>query len=190
VAPAVAEAAMRSGVATRPLADIEAYRESLSQFVYHSGIIMKPLFAKAKQSPKRIVYAEGEEERVLRAVQVVVDEGLARPVLIGRPAVLERRLARLGLRIQPGVDFDLINPESDPRYSDYWRTYHQLAERKGVSPEYAKIERRSRWFVVRHLWHARATFDVCRSSDWAQSGRQLLCRNECTDVAGPYGVYY
>jgi len=148
VAPAVAEAAMRSGVATRPLADIEAYRESLSQFVYHSGIIMKPLFAKAKQSPKRIVYAEGEEERVLRAVQVVVDEGLARPVLIGRPAVLERRLARLGLRIQPGVDFDLINPESDPRYSDYWRTYHQLAERKGVSPEYAKIEMRRRLTLI------------------------------------------
>ncbi len=144
VAPAVAKAAMESGVATRPIADLDAYRESLSQFVYHSGLIMKPLFAAAKASPKRVVYAEGEDERVLRAVQIVVDEGLAQPVLIGRPQVLEQRIERLGLRIKAGREFELVNPELDPRYRDYWSTYHRLVERKGVSPEYAKLEMRRR----------------------------------------------
>ncbi|MFZ1910185.1 MAG: NADP-dependent malic enzyme [Burkholderiales bacterium] len=144
IAPAVAKAAMDSGVATRPLADLEAYRESLTQFVYHSGLIMKPLFSAAKAAPRRVVYAEGEDERVLRAVQIVVDEGIANPVLIGRPGVIEQRLERLGLRMRPGREFDLVNPEYDPRYRDYWSTYHQLTERKGVSPEYAKIEMRRR----------------------------------------------
>jgi malate dehydrogenase (oxaloacetate-decarboxylating)(NADP+) len=144
VAPAVAKAAMDSGVATRPIADLEAYRESLSQFVYHSGLIMKPLFAAAKRAPKRVVYAEGEDERVLRAVQIVVDEGLAQPVLIGRPPVIEQRIERLGLRVKAGRDFQLVNPELDPRYRDYWNTYHKLVERKGVSPEYAKVEMRRR----------------------------------------------
>ena len=148
IAPAVAEAAMKSGVATRPLADIEAYRDSLSQFVYHSGIIMKPLFAAAKASPKRIVYAEAEDERVLRAVQVVIDEGLARPILVGRPAVLEQRIERLGLRLKAGKDFDLVNPDSDARYRDYWTSYHKLTARKGVSPEYAKIEMRRRLSLI------------------------------------------
>ncbi|MEX2197955.1 MAG: NADP-dependent malic enzyme [Burkholderiales bacterium] len=144
VAPAVAQAAMDSGVATRPIEDLAAYRESLSQFVYHSGLIMKPLFAAAKAAPKRVVYAEGEDERVLRAVQIVVDEGLAQPTLIGRPQVIEQRAERLGLRIRPGREFDLVNPELDPRYRDYWSTYHALTERKGVSPEYAKLEMRRR----------------------------------------------
>ena len=144
IAPAVAQAAMDSGVAARPLADLDAYRESLTQFVYHSGLIMKPLFSAAKSAPRRVVYAEGEDERVLRAVQVVIDEGLAKPVLIGRPAVIARRLDQLGLRMRPGVEFDLVNPDDDPRYRDYWRTYHKLTERKGVSPEYAKIEMRRR----------------------------------------------
>ncbi len=144
VAPAVAQAAMDSGVATRPIEDLAAYRESLSQFVYHSGLIMKPLFAAAKAAPKRVVYAEGEDERVLRAVQIVVDEGLAQPTLIGRPQVIEQRAERLGLRIRPGREFDLVNPELDPRYRDYWSTYHALTERKGVSPEYAKVEMRRR----------------------------------------------
>jgi malate dehydrogenase (oxaloacetate-decarboxylating)(NADP+) len=144
VAPAVAKAAMDSGVATRPIADLDAYRESLSQFVYHSGLIMKPLFAAAKSSPKRVVYAEGEDERVLRAVQIVVDEGLAQPLLIGRPQVLEQRIERLGLRIRAGRDFQPVNPELDPRYRDYWSSYHKLVERKGVSPEYAKLEMRRR----------------------------------------------
>ena len=148
IAPAVAQAAMDSGVATRPIDSIDAYRDSLAQFVYHSGLIMKPLFAGAKASPKRIVYAEGEDERVLRAVQVVVDEGLAHPVLIGRPAVIERRLEQFGLRIRAGRDYSLINPDSDPRYRDYWTTYHRLAERQGVSQEYAKIEMRRRHTLI------------------------------------------
>jgi malate dehydrogenase (oxaloacetate-decarboxylating)(NADP+) len=145
VAPAVAQAAMDSGVATRPINDLAAYRESLAQFVYHSGLIMKPLFAAAKtMAHKRIVYAEGEDERVLRAVQIVVDENLAKPTLIGRPQVIEQRIERLGLRVRAGKDFDLVNPEYDPRYRDYWSTYHTLTERRGVSPEYAKIEMRRR----------------------------------------------
>ena len=148
VAPAVARAAMASGVATRPIADLDAYRESLTQFVYHSGLIMKPLFAAAKLAPRRIVYAEGEDERVLRAVQVVVDEGLAKPTLIGRPSVIEQRLERLGLRIRPGADFALVNPQSDPRHRDYWKTYHRLTERRGVSPAYAKIEMRRRGTLI------------------------------------------
>jgi malate dehydrogenase (oxaloacetate-decarboxylating)(NADP+) len=148
IAPAVAKAAMDSGVATRPIADLAAYRESLTQFVYHSGLIMKPLFAAAKSAPRRVVYAEGEDERVLRAVQVVLDEGLARPIVIGRPQVVERRLATLGLRMQPKRDFDIVNPEFDPRYRDYWSTYHRLTERRGVSPEYAKIEMRRRLTLI------------------------------------------
>jgi malate dehydrogenase (oxaloacetate-decarboxylating)(NADP+) len=148
IAPAVARAAIDSGVATRPIADLDAYRESLSQFVYHSGLIMKPLFSAAKLSPKRIVYAEGEDERVLRAVQTVVDEGLATPVLIGRPAVIERRIERLGLRIRAGREFDLVNPEFDARYRDYWTDYHRLTEREGVSPEYARIEMRRRLTLI------------------------------------------
>jgi malate dehydrogenase (oxaloacetate-decarboxylating)(NADP+) len=148
IAPAVAKAAMDSGVAMRPLADMDAYRESLTQFVYHSGLIMKPLFAAAKEKPRRVVYAEGEDERVLRAVQVVLDEGLAKPIVIGRPQVIDRRLATLGLRMQAGRDFELVNPEFDPRYRDYWTTYHRLTERRGVSPEYAKIEMRRRLTLI------------------------------------------
>jgi len=144
VAPAVARAAMESGVATRPIADLDAYRASLTQFVYHSGLIMKPLFSAANASPKRIVYAEGEDERVLRAVQIVIDEGLAKPTLIGRPQVIEQRIERLGLRLRAGRDFALTNPEQDPRYKDYWKAYHRLTERKGVSPEYARVEMRRR----------------------------------------------
>jgi len=142
VAPAVAKAAMDSGVATRPLADLEAYRASLGQFVYHSGVIMQPLFTAAKAQPRRVAYAEGEDERVLRAAQIVVDEGLARPILIGRPQVIEQRLERLGLRVRPGQEFDLVNPEFDTRYRDYWTTYHQLSARRGVTPEYARVEMR------------------------------------------------
>jgi malate dehydrogenase (oxaloacetate-decarboxylating)(NADP+) len=142
VAPAVAQAAMESGVATRPLENLEAYRESLSRFVYHSGVIMQPLFTAAKKQPRRVVYAEGEDERVLRAAQIVVDEGLARPTLIGRPQVIEQRLERLGLRVRLGKEFELVNPESDPRYREYWTTYQQLSERRGVTPGYARVEMR------------------------------------------------
>jgi malate dehydrogenase (oxaloacetate-decarboxylating)(NADP+) len=144
IAPAVAKAAMDSGVATRPLADLEAYRASLTQFVYHSGLIMKPLFSAATAAPRRVIYAEGEDERVLRAVQIVTDEGLAKPTLIGRPQVVEQRIERLGLRLRAGREFQLVNPEQDPRYKEYWKTYHKLTERKGVSPEYARVEMRRR----------------------------------------------
>ncbi|HEV8518866.1 MAG TPA: NADP-dependent malic enzyme [Burkholderiales bacterium] len=145
VAPAVAKAAMDSGVATRPIADFDAYRDSLQQFVYHSGLIMKPLFSAAKEaSRRRIVYAEGEDERVLRAAQVVSDEKLAFPILIGRPAVIERRIERYGLRLTPGADCELINLESDPRYRDYWEEYYRLTERNGVSQTDAQTEMRRR----------------------------------------------
>jgi malate dehydrogenase (oxaloacetate-decarboxylating)(NADP+) len=154
VAPAVARAAMESGVATRPLADLEAYTQSLTQFVYQSGLIMKPLFTAAKKAPRRVVYAEGEDERVLRAVQIAVDEGLARPILVGRPQVIEQRLERLGLRVRPGKEIELVNPEFDPRYRDYWSTYAQLAERKGVTPEYARVEmRRNQTLIATMMVH-------------------------------------
>ena len=153
IAPAVAQAAMASGVATRPIDDIQAYRDQLQQFVYHSGTFMKPIFAIAKNAhdgggKSRIVFAEGEEERVLRAVQVVIDEKLAKPILIGRPAVIGKRLERFGLRMRPEVDFDLVNPEFDNRYRDYWETYHRLAARKGVTQQYAKIEMRRRLTLI------------------------------------------
>ena len=148
IAPAVAKAAMDSGVATRPIDDFDAYRQRLTQFVYHSGLLMKPIFAAAKKAPQRIVYAEGEDERVLRAVQVVVDEGLAKPILVGRPAVIERRLARYGLRMKPGTHFEIINPEQDDRYREFWSEYYRLTQRKGVSQEYAKIEMRRRLTLI------------------------------------------
>ena len=151
IAPAVAKAAHDSGVATRPIADLDAYAESLQQFVYRSGTFMKPLFATAKNTPpglKRIVYAEGEDERVLRAVQVIVDEKLARPIMVGRPAVLEQRIEKFGLRLKLGEHFDVINPDHDERYRDYWQTYHQMGMRKGVTEEWAKLEMRRRHSLI------------------------------------------
>src|SRR6185503_1508273 len=140
IAPAVAKAAMESGVATRPIADLRAYRDQLTQFVYTSGLIMKPVFEAAKKNPKRVVFCEGEDQRVLHAVQTVVDEGLARPIVIGRPEVVLPRLEKLGLRMRPDTDFELVNPNSDPRFRDYWQLYHGIMERKGVSVEVAKRE--------------------------------------------------
>ncbi|MFC5511522.1 NADP-dependent malic enzyme [Massilia jejuensis] len=151
IAPAVAKAAMDGGVAARPIADLEAYTESLQQIVYRSGSFMKPLFQVAKSTPpemKRIVYAEGEDERVLRAVQVVVDEKLARPILVGRPAVLEQRIEKFGLRLKLGVHFDVINPDFDERYRDYWQTYHQMVMRKGVTADMAKLAMRRRHTLI------------------------------------------
>ncbi len=148
IAPAVARAAMESGVATRPITDWDAYTTLLNGFVWRSGLIMKPVFAAAKRNPKRIIFSEGESERVLRAVQIVVDEGLARPILIGRPAVVANNIERFGLRLQPGVDFDLVNPDSDPRYDTLWKHYHSLMERSGVSVEYAKREVRRRSTLI------------------------------------------
>lgn len=138
IAPAVAKAAAESGVATRPIEEIEAYRDSLSRFVYQTSMIMRPVFAAAKTSLQRVAYAEGEDERVLRAVQVVVEEGLAKPILIGRPAVIAARIEKAGLRLQPGVDVEICNPEDDPRFRQYWETYHRIMGRDGVTPETAK----------------------------------------------------
>ncbi|MGB6055787.1 MAG: NADP-dependent malic enzyme [Burkholderiaceae bacterium] len=151
VAPAVARAAQESGVASRPIEDLAAYEEKLQQFVYHSGTFMRPMFQIAKKAPaakKRIVFAEGEEERILRAVQVVVDERLAKPILVGRPQVLEQRIARFGLRLKMDVDFEVINPDYDERYRDYWQTYFQMTKRKGVTEQYAKLEMRRRLTLI------------------------------------------
>ncbi len=147
IAPAVAKAAMDDGVAQRPIKDFDAYRNQLQQFVYHSGTLMKPLFSIAKRVPanqKRIVFAEGEDERVLRAVQIIIDEHLATPILIGRPAVIEHRIGKFGLRIKAGEDFETVNPENDSRFRDFWQTYLALTERKGVTESFAKLEMRRR----------------------------------------------
>ena len=138
IAPAVALAAAESGVATRPITDAQAYREQLTKYVYQTGMFMRPVFLAAKSKPARVVYAEGEDERVLRAVQVVKDEGLAQPILVGRPNVIRMRIERAGLRLRPGVDFELVDPEDDPRYRACWEEYRRLAGRDGISPEMAK----------------------------------------------------
>jgi malate dehydrogenase (oxaloacetate-decarboxylating)(NADP+) len=152
IAPAVAKAAQESGVATRPITDLEAYRQSLSRFVSQTGMLMRPVFMAAKAAPARVIYAEGEDERVLRAVQVVLDEGLAKPILIGRPAVIAMRIERAGLRLKPGVDFEVVNPEDDPRYRACWEDYHRLMAREGVSAEAAKAAlRRSNTLIAAML---------------------------------------
>ena len=151
IAPAVARAAESSGVAARPIQDMDAYIEKLEQFVYHSGTFMRPIFQvakKAAEANKRIVYAEGEEERVLRAVQVIVDENLAKPILVGRPEVLEQRIKKFGLRLRPGTDFEVINPNFDNRYRDYWQTFLEMSRRKGVTEQYAKLEMRRRHTLI------------------------------------------
>jgi malate dehydrogenase (oxaloacetate-decarboxylating)(NADP+) len=151
IAPAVAKAAMQSGVATRPIGDFAAYQERLNRFVFRSGFIMKPVFTQAKEQIKRVIYAEGEDERTLRAIQAVVEEGLARPILIGRPAIVEQRLKRFGLAIQPGRDFELINPEDDPRYRTYVQVLVEAAGRKGVTPDAARTLVRTNPTVIAAL---------------------------------------
>jgi malate dehydrogenase (oxaloacetate-decarboxylating)(NADP+) len=151
IAPAVARAAMDSGVATRPIADMEAYARKLLQFVYHGGALMQPIFAAARTmslTRSRIVYAEGEDERVLRAAQVVVDENLARPILVGRPAVIERAIARYGLRLRIGETVTVVNPEHDDRYREYWQEYHRITARRGVTAQYARLEMRRRTTLI------------------------------------------
>ncbi len=151
IAPAVAKAAMESNVATRPIADLEAYGQRLQQFVYYCGTLMQPIFEAARQSPperSRIVYAEGEDERVLRAVQIAVDEKLATPILVGRPAVIEHSIKRHGLRIRVGEHVTVVNPEQDARYREYWQAYHKITERSGVTAQYAKLEMRRRTTLI------------------------------------------
>jgi len=160
LAPAVAKAAMASGVATRPIEDLRAYFEKLNAFVFRTTLLMKPIFARAQADPKRVVYAEGEEETVLRAVQNVVDEGIAKPILIGRPAVIEQRIQRLMLRLKPGIDFELCNIESDPRFKDYWTLYHELMQRRGVTPDSAKAIIRSRSTAIAGIMVRRGEADA------------------------------
>jgi len=160
LAPAVAKAAMASGVATRPIQDMDGYRESLEAFVYRTGMLMKPVFDAARRDPRRVVFAEGEEPNVLRAIQSIVDNGLAFPVMIGRPAVVQHRIEKFGLRITPGVDFELVNPEQDDRYRQYWSTYHQIMERNGVSPEIAKLMVRTRTTIIAALMVHRGEADA------------------------------
>ena len=149
IAPAVAKAAQESGVALRPILDFEAYREKLQSFVYASGSAMKPIYEAAKKgTKKRIAFAEGEDERVLRAVQVVIDEGLAIPTLIGRPSIIAQRIERFGLRLKEGVNYQVVNVEQDPRYKDFWQTYLNLTQRKGVNAQLAKIEMRRRLTLI------------------------------------------
>ncbi|MBL8489997.1 MAG: NADP-dependent malic enzyme, partial [Rhodocyclaceae bacterium] len=148
IAPAVAQAAMDSGVATRPIEDMDGYRQTLNDFVYQTGLLMRPVFAAAKKHPARIIFCEGEDDRVLRAVQAVADEGIARPILIGRPDVVDVRIGKNGLRIRPGEHFELVNPDSDPRYKELWQDYYNLTCRKGVGVEYAKREMRRRTTLI------------------------------------------
>ncbi len=160
IAPAVARAAMDSGVASRPIEDFEVYYEDMARFVFRSGTIMKPMFHRAREDGKRLIYADGEDERVLRAVQVVVDEGLAQPIVVGRPAVVDGRLEELALRVRPGEDFELVDPQNDPRYGDYWRAYHELMERKGATTDMSRTVVRTDATVIAalavHLGHADA----------------------------------
>ncbi len=149
IAPAVAQAAKDSGVASRPIEDMAAYIEKLQSFVYASGTIMKPIFAAAKRATKkRVAYCEGEEEKVLRAAQIVVDEGIARPTLIGRPDVIQKRIEKFGLRLQEELDYDVVNVENDHRYNQFWQTYHKMTERKGITAQFAKIEMRRRLTLI------------------------------------------
>jgi malate dehydrogenase (oxaloacetate-decarboxylating)(NADP+) len=174
IAPAVAKAAADSGVASRPIADLDAYRERLQTFVYASGQTMRPIFNLAKRAVnKRVAYAEGEEERVLRAVQVVVDEGLARPTLIGRPAVIAQRIEKFGLRLKEELDYDIVNVEQDHRYRDFWQTYHAMTQRKGVTVQVAKIEMRRRLTLIGAMLLQKGEVDGMLCGTWGTTANHL-----------------
>jgi malate dehydrogenase (oxaloacetate-decarboxylating)(NADP+) len=174
IAPAVARAAEASGVARRPIADWQAYAEKLQSFVYASGQIMRPIFALAKGAKaKRVAYSEGEEERVLRAVQVVVDEGLARPTLIGRPAIIAARIEKFGLRLKQSIDYDVVNVEQDERYRDFFMTYHRMTERKGVTVQVAKIEMRRRLTLIGSMMLEKGYVDGLLCGTWGTTANHL-----------------
>ena len=174
IAPAVAQAAAESGVAQRPIQDMQAYSERLRSFVYASGLVMKPIFAAAKMAPhKRVAYAEGEEERVLRACQIVVDEELARPTLIGRPAVIAKRIENFGLRLREELDYDVVNVEHDHRYRDFWQTYHRLTERLGVTVQMAKIEMRRRLTLIGSMLLHNGDVDGLICGTWGTTAHHL-----------------
>ena len=174
IAPAVAQAAADSGVALRPVKDMDAYRERLQSFVYASGTTMKPIFQMAKSAlKKRVAFCEGEEERVLRAAQIVVDEGIARPTLIGRPAVIAQRIEKFGLRLKEGLDYDIVNVEHDHRYRDFWQTYHRMTERKGVTVQIAKIEMRRRLSLIGAMLLHKEEVDGMIVGTWGHTGMHL-----------------
>ena len=174
IAPAVAQAAQASGVALRPVTDIDAYRDRLQSFVYASGTVMKPIYAAAKRATKkRVAYAEGEDERVLRACQIVVDEGLARPTLIGRPAIIAQRIEQFGLRLQEELDYDVVNVEQDHRYRDFWQTYHRMTERRGVTEQLAKIEMRRRLTLIGSMLLHKGDVDGLICGTWGSTANHL-----------------
>lgn len=174
IAPAVAQAAAASGVALAPITDLDAYRERLETFVYASGTLMKPIFAAAKRATKkRVAYAEGEDERVLRASQIIVDEGLARPTLIGRPTVIAQRIDKFGLRLKQGQDYDVVNVEQDYRYRDFWQGYHHLTERQGVTEQMAKIEMRRRLTLISAMLLKKGEVDGVICGTWGTTAIHL-----------------
>jgi malate dehydrogenase (oxaloacetate-decarboxylating)(NADP+) len=174
IAPAVAKAAADSGVASRPIKDFVAYGEKLQSFVYASGHTMKPIFSVAKRAKnKRIAYAEGENEGVLRAAQIVIDEGVARPTLIGRPEIIAERIEKFGLRMKAGVDYDPVSVENDPRYREYWQTYHRLTERKGVTEQMAKIEMRRRLTLIGSMLLHKNEVDGLICGTWGNTSLHL-----------------
>ncbi len=174
IAPAVAQAAADSGVALRPVADMDAYRDHLQTFVYASGTTMKPIFTAAKMAAKkRVAYSEGEEERVLRAAQIVVDERIARPTLIGRPAVIAERIEKFGLRLKEGRDYDVVNVENDHRYRDFWQTYHRMTERKGITVPIAKIEMRRRLTLIGTMLLHKGEVDGLITGTWGHTTHHL-----------------
>ncbi len=190
IAPAVAQAAMDDGVAIRPLSDMGAYVDRLQEFVYHSGNFMKPLLTAARRAEKRrVVFAEGEEERVLRAVQVVLDEGLADPILIGRPAVIEKRIERFGLRMHLGEDVTVVNPEQDDRYREYWETYHQMTERSGVTAQYAQIEMRRRHTLIGAMMIRKGHADAMICGTFGTHSLHLHYVNQVLGRAAGASVY-
>ena len=174
IAPAVAKAAQESGVATRPITDLDAYRDKLQSFVYASGTMMKPIFDAAKRATKkRVAFSEGEEERVLRAVQIVVDEGIARPTLIGRPAIIAQRIEKFGLRLKEELDYDIVNVEQDHRYRDFWQTYHRLTERLGTTVQTAKIEMRRRLTLIGSMLLHKGEVDGLICGTWGTTQTHL-----------------
>ncbi|MFT4266839.1 MAG: NADP-dependent malic enzyme [Xenophilus sp.] len=174
IAPAVAQAAEASGVAARPIRDLDAYRDRLQNFVYASGTTMKPIFDAAKRAAKkRVAFAEGEEERVLRACQIVVDEGVARPTLIGRPAIIAQRVEKFGLRLTEGRDYDVVNTDFDERYRDFWQTYHRMTERKGITAQVAKIEMRRRLTLIGAMMLHKGEVDGLICGTWGTTANHL-----------------
>mgnify|MGYP000939911550 FL=1 len=174
IAPAVAEAAAASGVAGRPIADMGAYREKLQAFVYASGTTMRPIFDTARAAArKRIAFAEGEEERVLRAAQIVVDEGIARPTLIGRPAIIAQRVEQFGLRLKEGAHYDVVNTDFDHRYREFWQTYHRMTERKGITVQVAKIEMRRRLTLIGCMMLHHGHVDGLICGTWGTTANHL-----------------